>query len=167
MPSIVGVYGPNPRFTKDAASGAAQLEAAASLLAERAAAALHGEPVDPFADLRLFVERYWPERLGLAGRAGTPGERPGGPADPADEPGAGLALRRREPGSRSTAPSSRLEGLTLVNPTVGETGEPFAVASLGPEHGFYVRRLQTAELRLPVEVAPGRHPVELTSAWPA
>jgi hypothetical protein len=34
-------------------------------------------------------------------------------------------------------------------------------AALGPEHGFYVRRLQTAELRLPVPVAPGRHLVDL------
>ena len=53
------------------------------------------------------------------------------------------------------------EGPAFVNPTLGETGEPFPVASLGPEHGFYVRRLQTAELRLPVPVAPGRHVIDL------
>ena len=32
---------------------------------------------------------------------------------------------------------------------------------VGPERGFYVRRLQTAELRLPVAVAPGDHDVAL------
>jgi hypothetical protein len=158
--SIVGVYGPNPRFTKDAGSGAAQLEAAASLLAERATAALHGEPMDPFADLRLFVERYWPERLVLAGRAGTPGDGAGGPAILLTNP---APVSRYVSGARVALGGTDLpgDGLTLLNPTLGETGEPLAVASLGPEHGFYVRRLQTAELRLPVPVAPGRHVVDL------
>ena len=50
-----------------------------------------------------------------------------------------------------------------MNPTVGETGEPFPVASLGPEHGFYVRRQQTAELHLSPPVAPGPHVVELVA----
>ena len=74
--TVLGVYGPNPRFTVDAARGAAQIEAAARLLAERAAAVLRGEPHDPFADLRTFVERYWPEPLVLAGRAGRRRRRP-------------------------------------------------------------------------------------------
>ena len=158
--SIVGVYGPNPRFTKDAETGTAQLEAAASLLAERATAAVRGDRVDPLADLRLFVARYWPERLVLAGRAGTPGDAAGGPAILLTNPapvsryisGASVALDGTElPG----------HGLTLVNPTVGETGELFPAPSLGPEHGFYIRRLQTAELRLPGPVARGHHSVEL------
>lgn len=71
--AIVGVYGPNPRFTMDAATGAAQIDAAATLLAERAAALLRGQSRDPLADLRTFVERYWPERMVLAGRAGRAG----------------------------------------------------------------------------------------------
>ena len=154
--TIIGVYGPNPRFTVDADRGEAQLEAAAALLAERAAAALAGEALDPFADLRSFVERYWPERLVLAGRAGTPDA-------------ASLLLTNPGPVSRYLA-GLRLridgvdvpaDGLILRNPTVGETGIPFAVAELGPEHGFYVRRLQTAELLLPVDVLPGSHDVEL------
>jgi hypothetical protein len=158
--AIVGVYGPNPRFTLDPAIGAAQIEAAASLLAERVAARLRGEDRDPFADLRTFVERYWPEPLVLAGRAGGP-----------DVGGGGAAVLITNP-----APVSRylsgLElsldgvavpraGLTLVNPTPGETGVPVSVTDLDPEHGFYVRRQQSAELRLPLAVAPGRHAVDL------
>lgn len=54
-----------------------------------------------------------------------------------------------------------LDGLVLVNPTVGETGVPFPVGELGPEHGFYVRRQQTAELHLPIAVSAGDHAVEL------
>lgn len=55
-----------------------------------------------------------------------------------------------------------VDGLALVNPTVGETGLPFPVGELGPEHGFYIRRQQSAELRLPMTVAVGDHEVELT-----
>jgi creatinine amidohydrolase len=157
---VVGIYGPNPRFTVDADTGRAQVEAAATLLADRAAATLRGDRMDPFADLRLFVERYWPERLRLAGRAGAPGGLGGGSA---------ILLTNSAPVSRYLCGLHlRLNGavlsedrLTLVNPTVGETGEPLGAASLGPERGFYVRRLQTAELRLPVPVGPGRHAVEL------
>ena len=46
----------------------------------------------------------------------------------------------------------------------GETGVPFRVDELGPEHGFYVRRQQTAELRLHGAVPPGTHAVELVGA---
>ena len=51
--------------------------------------------------------------------------------------------------------------MTLVNPAVGETGLPFSAATLGPENGFYVRRNQVAEIRLPVRLEPGHHRVEL------
>jgi creatinine amidohydrolase len=158
--SIVGVYGPNPRFTVDARSGTAQLEAAAALLADRATAALSGAPMDSFADLRLFVERYWPERLVLAGRAGVPGDGEGGPAILLTNP---APVSRYVSGARVAIAGAELpgDGLTLLNTTLGETGEPFPVASLGPERGFYVRRLQTAELRLPIPVARGRHLVDL------
>jgi len=158
--AIVGVYGPNPRFTADAVTGEAQLEAAARLLADRAAAALRGDPIDPYADLRLFVERYWPERLQLAGRAGTPGDAAGGPAILVTNP---APVSRYVAGLRLALDGAALpdEALTLVNPTVGETGIPFPAAALSRTHGFYVRRLQTAELRLPVPVTAGRHSVEL------
>ncbi|MEO6206417.1 MAG: creatininase family protein [Candidatus Limnocylindrales bacterium] len=155
--SIVGVYGPNPRFTVDAATGAAQIDAAAALLADRAAAILRGDAFDPLADLRAFVERYWPERLLLSGRAGTTGA---------------AVLELTNPGAVSrylSGASLRLDGadvpvdgLVLVNPTAGETGVPFPVGELGSEHGFYVRRQQTAELRLPMAVGVGYHVVELT-----
>jgi creatinine amidohydrolase len=158
--SIVGVYGPNPRFTADAAQGAAQIRAAANLLADRAAAVLRGDTYDVLADLRTFVQRYWPERLVLAGRAGTPHDGMGGPA---------ILLTNPSPVSRylcgldvrlNGVPIAR-NGISLVNPTPGETGVPVAAADLGPEHGFYVRRLQTAELRLPEPIAPGSHAVDL------
>jgi hypothetical protein len=108
------------------------------------------------ADLRRFVERYWPEPLELAGRAG-----------PADD--AAIVLRNPAPVSRYlTSVAVRLDGRTvdrrgigLVNPTPGETGDRFEASALGPEHGFYVRRAQAAAVHLPVAVTPGRHDVEL------
>lgn len=158
--AIVGVYGPNPRFTVDAATGAAQIDAAATLLTERAASALRGELHDPFADLRAFVGRYWPERLTLAGRAGEPGAAAGGSAILVTNPApvsrylSGLELRLDgEPVPKAS--------VSLVNPTPGETGIPIAATDLGPERGFYVRRLQTAEIRLTATVAPGTHAVDL------
>jgi creatinine amidohydrolase len=158
--TIVGVYGPNPRYSMDAATGAAQVDAAAALLADRATSILRDEPFDPYADLRLFVERYWPERLLLAGRAGTPGDATGGPAILLTNP---TPVSRYVTGARLVLDGAEVPaaGLTFVNPTVGETGEPFPVASLGPEHGFYIRRQQTGELRLPVPVAAGTRSVEL------
>jgi len=155
--SIVGVYGPNPRFTVDAATGAAQIDAAATLLAERAAAALRGEAQDPLADLRTFVEHYWSERLMLGGRAGSAGAA----VLELTNPG---AVSRYLSGARLRLDGADLpvDGLVLVNPTIGETGVPFPVGELGPERGFYVRRQQTAELRLPLAVRPGVHEVELT-----
>lgn len=155
--AIVGVYGPNPRFTVDAATGAAQIDAAATLLAERAAALLRGEVLDPLADLRTFVARYWPERLQLAGRAGDAGEA----VLQLTNPG---AVSRYLSGARLRLDGADVptDGLVLRNPTVGETGLPFPVGELGAEHGFYVRRQQTAELRLPLDVAAGEHEVDLT-----
>lgn len=158
--TIVGVYGPNPRFTVDAATGAGQISAAAGLLADRAAAVLRGEPHDPFDDLRTFVERYWPERLVLAGRAGTPGDAAGGPA---------ILVTNPAPVSRYLSGLAvRLDGvpvdgdaISLINPTPGETGIPMAAADLGPERGFYVRRQQTAEIRLPTIVTAGAHAIDL------
>ncbi len=166
--TIVGVYGPNPRFTMDASIGAAQIEAASVLLAERVAGALRGDTVDPLADLRTFVERYWPERLVLGGRAGGVGggvERGG-----ADGSLSGaILITNPAPVSRYLSGCRvRLDGavvpadaLTFVNPAPGETGVAFPVATLGPECGFYVRRLQTAELRLSGPVARGPHRVEM------
>ena len=154
--TIVGVYGPNPRFTMDAARARSQVDAAAALLAERAASVLRGDAYDPFADLRTFVDTV------LAGAA-----RP--------RRSGGSASRRRDPRDnrrpcRATCRGSRsadgepvpADGLSLINPTPGETGIPIAAADLGPERGFYVRRLQTAEIRLPRPVAPGMHEVDLT-----
>ncbi len=153
--TVLGVYGPNPRFTVDAARGAAQIAAAATLLADRAAARLRGEAMDPFADLRTFVERYWPEPLALHGRAGRPAVI--GITNPSAVSRylAGLDLRL----DGVAVPRA---GLTLVNPTIGEAGTPMAVDDLAPERGFYVRRQQTAALCLPVGVTPGTHRVELT-----
>ena len=96
----------------------------------------------------------------LAGRAGRPGDSGGGSA---------ILITNPAPVSRYLA---RLDvridgtpippaGLTLVNATAGETGVPIPAADLRPERGFYVRRLQTAELRLPVAVALGPHTVDL------
>ena len=103
-----------------------------------------------------FVERYWPEPLELGGRAGPAAD-------------AALVLRNPAPVSRYlTSLSVRVDGqaldsraIGLVNPTPGETGVRFEAAALGPENGFYVRRSQSADVLLPIEVAAGRHDVEL------
>ena len=83
-----------PRFTADAATAAAPR----SMPPPRCSPSvpprlLRGEPLDPLADLRTFVERYWPEPLRLAGtgRATSATRR----RSASDEPGAGLALRVR------------------------------------------------------------------------
>jgi creatinine amidohydrolase len=159
--TIVGVYGPNPRFSADAARGAAQIAAAADLLVERAAARLRGMELDPFADLRTFVERYWPEPLALTGRAGDPGDERGGSA---------IGITNPAPVSRYlTGLDLQIDGtdvprkaLSLLNLTPGEAGIPMPVETLGPERGFYVRRRQTADLRLPGVVSQGSHEVRLT-----
>ncbi len=157
--AILGVYGPNPRLTVDATRGAAEIDAAAALLADRAAARLRGEAQDPYADLKALVERYWPERLVLDGRAGS--------ARQAD--GAAILLTNPGPVSRYLS-SLELQidgepvpaaGLSLRNRTAGESGAALPVAELGPERGFYIRRQQTAELRLPADTAPGAHEVRL------
>lgn len=159
--TILGVYGPNPRFTADAGRGQGEIDRAAALLAERASSRLRGDDLDPFADLRSFVERYWPEPLVLAGRSGGGVGAGDGPA---------ILITNPAPVSRYLDRIDlRIDGvwipqtkLTLVNATVGELGVPMSAADLGPEHGFYVRRLQTAELRLAVPLASGPHAVDLT-----
>jgi creatinine amidohydrolase len=155
--TILGVYGPNPRFTADQARGDAQIEAAAKLLADRALSLVRGEPHDPFADLRSFVERYWPEPMALAGRAGTAYDA----TILLTNPGAVSRYLTRI-GVRLDGVDLPTDGLDLRNQTAGETGRPVSVAALGPERGFYVRRLQTAELRLPIAVEPGMHEVALS-----
>lgn len=154
--TILGVYGPNPRFSADPARGYSQIEAAAGLLADRALAMVRGEAHDPFADLRSFVERYWPEPLSMAGRAGAAGNA----TILLTNPGA-VSRYLTGIGARLDGVDLPSDGLTLRNPTAGETGLPLAADDLGPERGFYVRRLQTAELRLPVAVESGSHEVAL------
>ena len=158
--SIVGVYGPNPRFTADAALARTQIAAAAELLAARAAAMLRGGPFDTYADLRGFVERYWPEPLALTGRAGEPGNSAGGAAILITN---AAPVSRYLSGVQVTLDGREIspEGMTLVNATPGEVGRPEPAATLGPERGFYVRRQQTAELRLPVSMARGSHRLDI------
>jgi creatinine amidohydrolase len=157
---ILGVYGPNPRDRASRELGERQLEACAALLAERAGRLLAGERLDAFADLRDFVAHYWPEPLELS--AG------GGPSGSGSTDGAtALLLRNPAPVSRYlTGLRVRLDGrelepehVSLVNGTVGEAGIAMRASTLGPEAGFYVRRGQTAEVRLPVALTPGRHAV--------
>ena len=152
--AITAVYGPNPRVTADASRGAAQLEAAADLLAARVRGLIDGRPLDALEDLRTFVDAYWPEAFVLGGRAGAAGR---------------AVLTISNPGSVSRFVSGLAVsidddavppgGLTLVNPTPGEVNEPVPVTGLGAESGFYIRRQQTAELRLPVAVGRGERRV--------
>ncbi|MFP5342255.1 MAG: creatininase family protein [Candidatus Limnocylindria bacterium] len=156
QPAAVGIYGPDPRAGASAERGRAPLEAAADLLAERARALLDGAAFDPLADLRVFVERYWPEAMEVGVGSGTDGE-------------AVLTLAHPGPVSRYlTALGLDLDGrpvapdsLTLHNPTPGEPPRPVPASTLGPESGFYVRRAQTARLHLADGLPAGRHRVRL------
>lgn len=153
---IVGVYGPNPRDRASASLGRTQIEACAALLAERVSGLLEGGDIDTMADLRGFVSRYWPEPLTLAGRAGSAGA-------------ATLLLTNPAPVSRYLTSLDvaldgqplATDGLRLVNETPGEVGVEVPADELGPEHGSYVRRLQSASLRLPLDVEAGPHQVVL------
>lgn len=153
---IVGVYGPNPR-SATAELGRAQVDAAAALLADRAQDLVAGRPFDTMADLRGFVERYWPEPLRIGAVAGPAGV--GGPTLTNDGPVSRyLTAVRLEIDGVAVPP----EHIDLVNPTPGEPPRPVGGASLGPESGFYVRRAQTAELRLRDGLSAGPHRITLT-----
>jgi hypothetical protein len=129
-------------------------------LADRAAGRLRGEHHDPFADLRTFVERYWPEHLTLAGRAGSASDPSSGPSILINNP---APVSRYLSALELDIDGSSVDGtaMWLVNATPGETGVAISSAALGPERGFYVRRMQTAELSLPGAIEPGSHRVNL------
>ena len=153
---IVGVYGPNPRHRADAALGEAQIQACADLLAARVSALLDGGRLDTMADLRRFVDGYWPEPLELAGHSGSAGA-------------AAIVVSNPAPVSRYlTAFDLAIDGqpldpatLGLINSGGGEAGGLVAASTLGPETGLYIRRGQSAEVRLPIGVAAGPHRLEV------
>jgi hypothetical protein len=150
-----GVYGRNPRFTASADWGRSTVDAAAALLAQRAADLLAGGTLDDGGDLRRFVACCWPEPLTIAGAEAQAGA---------------AVLGLHNPGRSSryisalsiTVDDERVDPahVELVNLSPGETGVPVTAATLGAEAGFYIRREQTATLRLPPP-APGRHRVRL------
>ncbi len=154
--ALQGVYGPDPHDGASATLGETQLEACARLLAERVAALLDGGRLDALADLRTFVERYWAEPLLLSGRAGASGA-------------ASVVLTNPAPVSRYlTSLLLSIDGqvvaateLTLSNDAPGEPGGEVSGDRLAAESGFYVRRSQSAILRLPQAVSPGGHQVRL------
>jgi creatinine amidohydrolase len=152
--SHLGVYGPNPRFTASAAFGADQIAAGSALLAERAAGLVAGEHGDPLDDLRAFIRYGWSEPPLLSGAAGDGVTK----------------LMLTNPGRASRYVSSlsvELDGgaidladIALVNNSVGEAGIAVAADLLDAEHGFYVRRQQTAEIVISgLTLSPGPHQV--------
>ena len=156
MRPILGVYGPNPRDRASESMGRTQIDACAALLAERVTALLAGGDIDTMADLRDFVERYWPEPLTLAGRAGPAGSATLLITNPAPVSRYLTSLALTVDGQPMAA-----EGLRLVNETPGEVGVEARAEELGPEHGSYVRRLQSASVRLPADIDIGPHEVVL------
>ena len=150
-----GIYGRNPRFTASADWGRSTIDAAATLLADRARGLLAGAAVDDLADLRRFVAYCWPEPLTVT-------------AATADDAGTTVALHNPGRASRylsgleTTVDGERIDParVELANHSPGETGTPVTAAALGPEAGFYIRREQTATLRLPA-LAPGEHALRL------
>lgn len=134
-----GIYGANPRFTADAAWGERQIAAAAELLASRVSA-LRETPrgFDPASldDLRRFVQHAWPEPLEI-----DRGTAPGTLA--IHNPG---RASRFLTGLTVTVDGVPQHGLTLVNDSPGESGEPVAADALHAEAGFYLRRGQTARV---------------------
>jgi hypothetical protein len=154
-PLPIGVYGPNPRRAADGARGERQIEAAADLLVQRARALLSGDDLDPLADLRLFVERYWREDLEVT----------------VDQTGETAVLAVGNPGAVSRYLSAvevsvdgqplSPDGVHLSNPAAGEQAGTVTASSLGRETGFYIRAGQTASVRLAARLPPGWRTVEL------
>ena len=68
---IVGIYGPNPRTRADADVATAQDPSGREPAGRSRGWPPRRESIDAMQDLRTFVERYWPEPLVLAGRAGS------------------------------------------------------------------------------------------------
>ncbi len=60
------------------------------------------------------------------------------------------------------APTCRATAWSCATRPSARPGCRSRSASSAPEHGFYVRRQQTAELHLPLAVAAGEHEVDLT-----
>ena len=147
---IVGIYGPDPRDRATADQGETRLADCAALLGERVGGLLAGDTLDPLADLRILVERYWPEPMELAVADRTT-----------------LLLRNTGPMSRYlsrlrlTIDGRHLDPtrIRLRNPTPGEAGVAIAAADLAAEAGFYVRRAQAAEVLLPEALEAGSHSV--------
>ena len=134
--------------------GEEQIAANSVLLAERAVTLVAGEYGDPLDDLRRFVRYAWPETPLISGACGQQFTK----------------LGLTNPGRASRYLSSlsiELDGskvdpeqIVLVNNSVGESGTTVSATMLDEEHGFYVRREQTAEILMSgVEVEPGRHRV--------
>jgi creatinine amidohydrolase len=145
----VGIYGPNPRFTASREFGEEQLEACAELLARRATDLAAGRGPDTYADLRSFVQHGWPERPQIAGCAGEPAQLL------VTNPG---RASRYLSGLRVSVAGNELDPaeVVLVNRSLGEAGQPARAADLDAEHGFYIRRGQTALVELRgCAVAPG------------
>ena len=150
----VGIYGRNPRFTASAEFGERQIAEGAELLAARARGLLERRLVDPYADLRAFVEHGWTERPALRGRAGPAAalllENPGRSSRYVS------ALRVEVDGARIAE-----QEVVLVNESPGETGAPVRASELEPENGFYLRRRQQATVALGRPLGPGAHRVRL------
>jgi creatinine amidohydrolase len=151
-----GVYGRNPRFTASHEWGRESVDAAATLLADRARGLLAGRALDDLADLRRFVACSWPEPLELEAAA-SDGER--------------TLLGLHNPGRASrylSALEIEVDGVAadpasvvLTNASPGETGEAISAAALGSESGFYIRRGQTAMVAIPA-VQAGEHSIRIT-----
>jgi creatinine amidohydrolase len=147
---VVGIYGPDPRGRAHAELGEARLASGAELLVERVRALLAGDAIDTLADLRLLVERYWPEPMEI--EAADPGT---------------LRLRNTGPVSRYLSHlrlvvDGRVIDPTRIglrNPTPGEAGATIRADGLGAETGFYVRRAQAAEVLLSEALPLGSHAV--------
>lgn len=149
---ITGIYGPHPVGRASATLGTAQIEHGVILLAERVTGLLAGDRADAMADLRLLVERYWPEPLALA-----------------VAPGGAILLTHEGPVSRYlTSLTGTIDGVPLDpgrvllrNPSPGEAGVAVTAASLGAESGCYIRRGQAAHIELPEPLGPGAHEIRL------
>lgn len=147
---VVGVYGPDPRGRASAGLGEARLAQGTELLVRRVRALLDGGTLDALADLRLLVERYWPEPMELAvGDAGALRLANGGP------------VSRYLSAMDLVIDGIRLDAarVGLRNPAPGEAGSVTMASDLGAEAGFYVRRGQAAEVLLPGPLASGAHAV--------
>lgn len=141
----LGVYGPNPKFTASKQWGDRMAGHIVKKLSERVDRLLAGSRIDPYADLRDFVKKYWSQPLEIRGGHRT------------SPLGTEFDLFNNSAYSRYISSLLEikidgklvpLENVRFKNPNPGEYGRWQLARNLSPSRGFYIRRQQSGTVLL-------------------